>query len=68
MFLLRDLHFMFCSRDLNVLCVQRIMGFLSYSSYYTSSENLIKDFDLWGLKVCPLAKGIELYLISKNNM
>ena len=31
MFSLRDLHFMLCSLDLNVLHVQSIMGFLNLS-------------------------------------
>ena len=30
MFLLLDLRFVFCSRDLDVLRAQRIIGFLSY--------------------------------------
>ena len=28
MFPLRDLNFLLCSRDLDILCAQRIMGFL----------------------------------------
>ena len=40
MFSLRDLRFVLCSRDLNVVRAQRIMGFLSYFTHKsTRSEN-----------------------------
>ena len=42
MFSLRDLHFVLCSRDLDVLRTQRIIGFLILITHKsTKSEDLI---------------------------